>query len=50
MPKKRFSIYLPEALHDKVRRIAFNNKEGISDVVERLVRSAIAREADGRPT
>jgi len=37
--KKRFSIYLPPTLHDSVRRIAFANKEAISDVVERMVRA-----------
>jgi predicted DNA-binding protein len=44
---KRTQIYLPEELHEVLRRIAFEQRRSMADVIREAVSAYVAEQWDG---
>ena len=47
---KRTQIYLPEELHEAVRRIAFEQRRSMADVIREAVAAYVDDSRDGLPS
>jgi predicted DNA-binding protein len=47
---KRTQIYLPEELHEEVRRLAFEQRRSMADVIREAVAAYMDDNRDGRPS